>query len=287
MNDEEAIQNIQKKIEREKALIQAATAMRGQTNNEAVRSRLDSQMRDGRRNLQFFEEKLRDIQLRRVNSGMDSMSLGGGSPGPAGEGRDDGGPPAPPPKDSSGDHGSYGSMQYSQIGQHGDLMPPRHPYAPPGPGQGIPKTRPNYTKLGESKSRPPMLPYEQEMDMGTYLERSERFLTVLQIDLIKYDNPYLGPRIQLMLSQLQFKLNVEEQYLKGVEKMVQLYGMDGDRKSKADAAARKVESKQKIVILKQALKRYEELHIDMDSADTQDGTRPLFGNPPRCFRILC
>lgn len=74
-----------------------------------------------------------------------------------------------------------------------------------------------------------------------------------------------------MLSQIQFKLNVEEQYLKGVEKMVQLYGMEGDRKSKADAAARRVESKQKIVLLKQALKRYEELHIDMDSSDAQDG----------------
>lgn len=73
-----------------------------------------------------------------------------------------------------------------------------------------------------------------------------------------------------MLSQVQFKLNVEEQYLKGVEKMVQLYGMEGDRKSKADAAARRVESKQKIVLLKQALKRYEELHIDMDLADAHD-----------------
>lgn len=74
-----------------------------------------------------------------------------------------------------------------------------------------------------------------------------------------------------MLSQIQFKLNVEEQYLKGVEKMVQLYGMEGDRKSKADAAARRVESKQKILLLKQALKRYEELHIDTDMTDNQDG----------------
>lgn len=74
-----------------------------------------------------------------------------------------------------------------------------------------------------------------------------------------------------MLSQIQFKLNVEEQYLKGVEKMVQLYQMEGDKKSRADAAARKVESKQKIILLKQALKRYEELHVDIDSSDTQDG----------------
>lgn len=73
-----------------------------------------------------------------------------------------------------------------------------------------------------------------------------------------------------MLSQIQFKLNVEEQYLKGVEKMVQLYSMEGDRRSKADAANRRVESKQKILLLKQALKRYEELHIEADADDSGD-----------------
>ncbi|KAI1455986.1 hypothetical protein F4805DRAFT_468393 [Annulohypoxylon moriforme] len=248
MNDEDAMANIYKKIEREKALINAANSMRQQTNNDDVRSRLDSQMREGRRNLQFFEEKLRDLQMKRIGQGVDSMSIGSSSTAtgsgrpPSGDVRNDGqGPPMPPPKDtgdwSGGDRASYGSLPYSQIGGHGDLMPPRHPFPPPGPTSSIPKPRPNFTKL----------------------------------DLIKYDTPYLGPRIQLMLSQIQFKLNVEEQYLKGIEKMVQLYGMEGDRKSKADAAARKVESKQKIHLLKQALKRYEELHIDdLDSADSPD-----------------
>jgi classical protein kinase C len=104
-------------------------------------------MRDGRRNLQFFEEKLRDIQMRRVNQGVGDMSLGGSAD-------DAGGPPAPPPKDSSsnppGDRGSYGSGsgQYSQTGGSADLMPPRHPYAPGPGGSGIPKPRPNFTKLG-------------------------------------------------------------------------------------------------------------------------------------------
>lgn len=144
-HDNEAVQNILKKIEREKALINAANAMRTQTNNDAVRSRLDSQMRDGRRNLQFFEDKVRELQARQS---MSDMSLGGPSSA------DDPSAPAPPPKDGSGfsgDRGSYGSgsMQYSQIGQHGDLMPPRHPYAPPAPGSGMPKARPNFTKLGE------------------------------------------------------------------------------------------------------------------------------------------
>ncbi|XP_044724032.1 kinase [Hirsutella rhossiliensis] len=233
MNDDEAIRSIQAKIEREEALMTAAINMRSLPINEGHRSRIDSELRDNERNIKFFKERLDAIKQRKVQQGLGAISLveAGGSQSP----------PVPPPKDAGaawGDQGSYaaGSAQYSQPGQHGDLMPPRHPYAPPGPGSGMPKPRPNFTKL----------------------------------DLVKYDTPHLGPRIQLMLSQIQFKLNVEEQYLKGVEKMVQLYGMEGDRKSKADAAARRVESKQKIVLLKQALKRYEELHIDMDSADAQD-----------------
>lgn len=246
MNDDDAMANIYKKIEREKALINAANSMRQQTNNDDVRSRLDSQMREGRRNLSFFEEKLRELQMKRLGHGVEGMSISSGSTAAASTRPQSGdmreGPPPPPPKDAggwsgAGDKGSYGSLQYSQIGGHGDMMPPRHPYAPPGPAASIPKPRPNFTKL----------------------------------DLIKYDTPYLGPRIQLMLSQIQFKLNVEEQYLKGIEKMVQLYGMEGDRKSKADAAARRVESKQKIHLLRQALKRYEELHIDdLDSPDSPD-----------------
>jgi hypothetical protein len=78
-----------------------------------------------------------------------------------------------------------------------------------------------------------------------------------------------------MLSQLTFKLDVERQYLKGIEKMVQLYAMEGDKKSKADAAARLKDSDQKIHLLQRALKRYEDLHIDMESgADAPDGMLP-------------
>lgn len=160
MADEDAVANIYKKIEREKALLNAANSMLAQTDNDSVRSRLNSQIRDGRRNVQFFEEKLRELQMRRVNTGMDSMSLR------SGEAQDDdgSGPPPPPPKDASGNwehtrsgsSASYGSTQYSKIGQHGDLMPPKHPYAPPGPGSSAPKPRPNFTKLGASIALSPM-----------------------------------------------------------------------------------------------------------------------------------
>lgn len=75
-----------------------------------------------------------------------------------------------------------------------------------------------------------------------------------------------------MLSHLTFKLSVEKQYKDGIEKLVRLYSDEGDRKSRADAEGRRVESNQKIQLLKQALRRYEDLHIDMEStADAADG----------------
>lgn len=74
-----------------------------------------------------------------------------------------------------------------------------------------------------------------------------------------------------MLAQLEFKLNVEKQYKDGIEKMVRLYQLEGDRKSKADAEARRIESNQKIQLLKQALKRYDELHVEVEGVDAPDG----------------
>lgn len=122
MNEDQKILDITRKIEREKALLSAANVMRQQTNNEVVRSKLDTQMREGRRNVEFFEQRLRELQMRRLGHSVDNMSLGGSTlgRGSTDQGGEDGGPPAPPPKDASG---------------HSQEMVPR-------------KTRPNFTKLG-------------------------------------------------------------------------------------------------------------------------------------------
>lgn len=159
-SEDDAMMNIYKKIEREKALINAANAMRLQTNNDDVRSRLDSQMREGRRNLQFFEEKLRDLQARRLGQGVENMSLNSGTTAVGSsasiDSRGDIDAPAPPPKDAGEpDRNSYGSGGFGGAGgTPSDMKPPRAPYAAPGPGSGIPKARPNFTKLGELL-RPP------------------------------------------------------------------------------------------------------------------------------------
>ncbi|KAF2204839.1 calcium-independent protein kinase C [Delitschia confertaspora ATCC 74209] len=238
MPNDEVVKDVQRKIDREKALINAANAMRQSTSNPAVLSRLDTQIRDGRRNIEYFEGALRDLEMRRMGSDLGSMSLQSSG---SGSSKKTGNPLTPPPKDGWSSYTATETSNfdnqggYSNLGGGHGLMPPRAPYAPPRPGDGQPK-RPNYSRL----------------------------------DLIKYDTPHLGPRIQLMLSQLEFKLSVEKQYKDGIEKMVKLYQLEGDRKSKADAEARRIESNQKIQLLKQALKRYEDLHVDIEGAHDAD-----------------
>jgi len=156
MSDDAAIGDILRKIEREKALITAANNMRQATQNAAVSSRLESNVRDARRNIQYFEQTLQDLQSRKMGDGMNNLSLSG-----------NGGPP--PPSHSRGlsasaipqqtptqyeDPGSYGNPGpggYSMGGGNG-LMPPRAPYAPPPPGpqSTTPRNRPNYSRLGMS-----------------------------------------------------------------------------------------------------------------------------------------
>ncbi|KAH0557046.1 hypothetical protein GP486_005163 [Trichoglossum hirsutum] len=236
MDDDQLITNVYRKIEREKVLINGANSMREQTDNASVRQRLDAQIREGRKNISYLEERMRELQLRKMGQSQDAAAGSDGAMSPS-QYRNDG-PPLPPPKDGrrgyegEGGYGDLGPGGYSQQLAGGNMMPARAPYAPPGPAMAMPKARPNYSKL----------------------------------DLIKYDTPYLGPRIQLMLSQLEFKLSVEKQYKEGIEKMVRLYQLEGDRKSRADAESKRIESNQKIQLLKQALKRYEDLHVDMESA---------------------
>ena len=158
-----AISEVHRKIEREKALINAASHMRQSTNNAAVQARVDSNIRDSRRNITYLEDKLQELQIRKMggpnedgpppppaHGGPGYQAPGQGRPGPGGQP----GGPTPPPKDSRwytgadrGDYGDAGPGGYSQ-GNSG-MMPPRAPYGDPRQNnQPVPKARPNFSKLG-------------------------------------------------------------------------------------------------------------------------------------------
>ena len=151
--DDAAIQDLLRKIDREKAIINGANQMRQATPNAQVTSRAESQIKDARRNMQYFEQTLHELRSRKMGGDMNNLSLGNG------------GPPPPPPKGyggqqqqgrgmnnqqgygGGGDYGAPGPGGYSQGGAPG-MMPPRAPYAPPGPADRSPRARPNYSKLG-------------------------------------------------------------------------------------------------------------------------------------------
>jgi hypothetical protein len=105
------------------------------------------------------------------------------------------------------------------------------------------------------------------------------------LDLIRADTPHITAKISRMLHQLEFKLQVEMQYKKGIDKMVKLYQADGDKKSRADAESKRVESERKIQLLQSALKRYKTLHILDDVEDEETRALALslsFMQPHRC-----
>jgi hypothetical protein len=90
-----------------------------------------------------------------------------------------------------------------------------------------------------------------------------------------------------MLSRLAFKLSVEKQYKDGVEKLIRLYQVDNDRKSRAEAEIQCMESRQKVQLLTRALRRYEDLYVgaqnskdeaDHGSVDIVSQRKPITGH---------
>ena len=168
MNDDELINQVYRKIEREKVIINAANAMR-QSSNPQVQQSLDSQVREAQKGIGYLEERMRELQMRRTGQSANmqveaSTTAGGGPLSYQSMGRrqrpgmNQGTPSASPPKghrsaysENNNDYGIPGSGGY--IGQdnlqggHG-IMPPRPPFGPPPPGSPVPKSRREYTKLG-------------------------------------------------------------------------------------------------------------------------------------------
>lgn len=85
-----------------------------------------------------------------------------------------------------------------------------------------------------------------------------------RLDLMKYDCPSLGQRIQYMINQLNTKLKVEQKYYEANEKLSKIYQLDGDRRISSVAEDGRVQSNHKIQLLKKSLKRYEDIHVNLD-----------------------
>lgn len=261
-DSDDVVADIYTKIERERKLITGAMQMSKSTDNPGVQAQADNTIREARRNINYLETTLRDLQIRRMGQGVGSMSLGNGGPqqNPANNGR-----PTP---------GGYAGQQQPT----GLRQPQSNPYSPQSLGYGAGahmtgRELPDYGEGGYSDTRndragPPRAPFPPGAPGSP---RAAPRPNYSRLDLIKYDTIHLGPKIQLMLSQLEFKLSVEKQYKDGIEKIMGSYKIDGDKKIRKEAEGRRIESVQKIELLKRALKRYEDLHVDVDlSSETAE-----------------
>jgi hypothetical protein len=105
--------------------------------------------------------------------------------------------------------------------------------------------------------------------------------------LIKVDTPHTPAKIQKMLNQLEFKLQVERQYQKGFDLMQRAYTADGDKKSRQDAQNQKIESDKTIQLLSSALRRYKNLHvIQVEEEDDGAGQFIFTAYPARPLTLL-
>lgn len=152
--------DIQKKIDRERAILNGAQRMRGQA-NPAMQSTFDNQIRESRRNIEYLEGRMRELQMRRLGQdGLSDDSRNGRpsssdqrgvqqrvSSGYLGGQQSQGMGVLREP--DTGDYGNAGPGGYSDINtSHG--MPSRPPFGPSGPGSSATKARPNYSRLGMS-----------------------------------------------------------------------------------------------------------------------------------------
>ncbi|KAG5363419.1 Protein kinase C-like protein [Yarrowia sp. B02] len=133
----------------------------------------------------------------------------------------------------------------------------------------------------ESKMRELKLRTAERQNMAPGPHPTQKRANFTKLDLIKYDTPFFGPRIQHMLQQLEFKMSVEKNYKEGFENALRLYQRDPKKIQEIENMRK--ESLQKMGLLKKSLKRYQDMHIDIDDAIDSDSInapnirRPLSG----------
>ena len=232
---DQKIQDVLKRIETERKVLDASRHLRQATSNPDVLRRNDAKIREAERSLSYFEDTLRELQARKKLQAHD--------------------PSRSPLSPSSATKSNRGADRDRSLPQ----IPPS---GPDSGGRIAGSSDTSLTLLGSEEGAPQAKQYSN-------------------LDLIKADTPHTTAKISRMLHQLEFKLQVELQYKKGIDKMAKLYQADGDKKSRADAESKRVESEKKIQLLQSALKRYKNLHIldDVEEEDQPSGEIRLQSPP--------
>ncbi|CAR28846.1 ZYRO0F13310p [Zygosaccharomyces rouxii] len=190
-------QEIQRKIERERNIIQGASNLKKKTDNVMVIQKCNTNIREAKQNIEYLEETFNRLHLNSE---------------------------APQNKPVENIKKGYGHLS--------TISPEEHIYS--------------------------------------------------RLDLVKYDCPSLSQRIQYMLQQLEFKLQVERQYQEANAKLTKLYQIDGDAQSSSAAEGGAQESRSLILLLTKALKKYQAINVDLDQFKQHDNDN--LANQPKFRR---
>ncbi|KAI0766404.1 hypothetical protein BD413DRAFT_615201 [Trametes elegans] len=231
---DQKIQDVYKRIETERKFLEASKLIRQATSNPDVLRKNDAKIREAERSLSYFEDTLRELHSRKMMQQRDDHSRSSSTSS------SQPGLPQSPRMARAGEANRYSGSSSASDMNRGPRSPEMHPAGGPPVDDGYNAPKPK---------------------------------TYTNLDLIKADTPHTTAKISRMLHQLEYKLQVEMQYKRGIDKMAKLYQADGDKKSKADAESKRVESERKIQLLQSALKRYKTLHI-LDDVEEDDEAGP-------------
>jgi classical protein kinase C alpha type len=142
------IQDVYKRIQTERKVIEASEMMRQATNNQDVIRRTDNQIRVAQRSLSYFEATLRQLQSRKQST----LGDGGrqGSPSTPYQGPSSGFPMHPGQQQRGWTGTPGGSSDRASGVSNGEWDIPRNQAASPIP-DAMPKAK-NYTNLGQIRS---------------------------------------------------------------------------------------------------------------------------------------
>ncbi|KAK4049323.1 Serine/threonine kinase [Microbotryomycetes sp. JL201] len=238
------IASLHGRIAKERKIMEGFQAMRAASTNQDVVRTCEAKIRETQKTIGWFEQSLAELEQRQQP---------GASAGPGASARSS----------------SPASVSPNLRSMQRDLSPP-HPGASPAytPGQDRSASASSSAQLAPRPSR------------------SKAQFTSL--DLIKADTPLTSAKISRMLHQLEFKLHVERQYKEGIDKMAKLYLVDGDKRARrvagillvrpspdrllfrANTENKRVESRQKMILLSQALKKYKGLDVMGELGEDED-----------------
>ena len=249
------IADLESRIQKQHRIIEGFQNLRSATPNQDVIKQADSNIRDAQRTIHFLQDSLMSLQRRASIDAINTErkpSLSGTIP-------------ATPTTSAHLDSLNDPTMSPSQVVDEYAQTTFDAPSFAPFPIDSSAAYRSGSYSMDHGIS--PL----NDMNLLSREPTAAR-RNYSPLDLMRYDTPLTSAKVQRMLNQLEYKLQLERQFKQGYDKIARLYEAEGDRRSQDDAASRRSESAGKLVLIQQALNRYQQL--DMRDAEEVQQENP-------------